>query len=82
MTPRNPGQGRVQTSEKERTDAHPPQGDSTDTTSTRRNRRRFLAHAATTVIALAVPPLFPSPAQDLVERWTQEELGNLPAASP
>jgi hypothetical protein len=38
------------------------------------SRRGFLLTMAATVVALAVPPLFPSPAQDLVERWTEEEL--------
>jgi hypothetical protein len=89
MSPRNPGQGRVMTSgkagimlvraraalaEKVRIGAHPPQGDSADPTSMPSDRRGFLVSVALTVVALAVPPLFPSPAQDLVDRWTLEEL--------
>ena len=33
-----------------------------------------LTQVAATVVALAIPPLFPAPARELFEHWTEEEL--------
>jgi hypothetical protein len=37
-------------------------------------RRDFIFTACAAVVGLAILPMLPSPAQDLVDRWTDEEL--------
>ena len=82
MNPRTPGLGRVMTSgaaELRRAQALAVSSQTSHVSavleiSPPSDRRRFLTQVAAAVVALAIPPLFPAPARDLFEHWTEEEL--------